>query len=61
MYLFLLFLYTENKFLEHARQLSWRTVLNRPPDKICVIDLAMDGFSATHNTLIVRKHKQLSK
>ena len=28
------------------------TVANWPPDRICVIDLAIDGFSATHRTLM---------
>ena len=26
------------------------TVVDWPPERICAIDLAMDGFSATHNT-----------
>ena len=26
------------------------TVVYWPPERICAIDLAMDGFSATHNT-----------
>lgn len=30
---------------------SERTVVNCPPERICVIDLAMEGFSATHNHL----------